>query len=250
MVIDCFTFYNELKMLLFRLEYLWDTVDYFVIVEATVTQMGHPKPLYFGDNSTMFEKYMSKIVRVVVDDMPQGPDPWVRERFQRNCIDRGIQRLSLSDDDLIIISDADEIPNKHTLRKLTISDGLHGLEQHLFYYNFSGRFENVVWRHAKILKYKTYVEKGRLPDNMRMNFSPVSWIANGGWHFSYFGSPEFIANKIKNCSHQEYNSPEYTDIDKITKRIQNRQELFCRDNNLVDTDVSLLPENYEMLIDM
>ena len=249
MIVDCFPFYNEIKMLLFRLEYLWDTVDFFLIVEATHTYANNPKPSFLNDNIAMFDKYRSKIIHVIVE-FPTNLDNWGREKFQRDSIDRCIRMLSLVDSDTLIISDCDEIPNKDTLRNLTISDGVHALNQHLFYYNFSGRFDGIVWRHPKVLNFKTYIETGRSAENVRMTLPVVSSIENGGWHFSYFGTPELISNKIKNFSHQEYNYPEYTNIDKITKRMNDCQELFDRAYKLVDTDISLLPEKYEMLLNM
>ena len=253
MIVDCFTFYNELKMLLFRLDYLWDTVDYFVIVEATTTHAGHPKPLFFKDNEAMFGKYISKIVHVVVEDMPQNADAWVPETFQRDCIDRGIKTLSLTDNDLILISDVDEIPNKHTIHSLRVNipETVCSLDQYMYYYNLSGRV-HIPWTHAKIVTYKIYKAEGSRPNSIR-HHNPVQLIQNGGWHFSYFGSPEFIANKIKNFAHQEFNSPDFTDIDNIKRRIENNTDIY--DRNWVTVvncpfDTTTLPENYEMLLDV
>ena len=138
-IIDCFIFYNELKMLEFRLEYLYETVDYFVLVEATTTHSGNPKALIFEQNKQRYAKYLNKIIHIVVNDMPSPPksplsfrktkDPKnfaiVRENHQRICIDRGIQKLSLEDSDLIIISDLDEIPDSNTLKNLQIKVILH-----------------------------------------------------------------------------------------------------------------------------
>jgi len=253
MIVDCFTFYNELKMLKFRLEYLWDTADYFVIVEATTTHVGNPKPLFFKDNRTMFEKYISKIIHVVVDDMPQSRDAWVPERFQRNCIDRGIVSLDLLDSDLIMISDCDEIPNKYTIRSLcgNVQDGVYALSQRMYYYNLSG-LVSVPWDYARVLNYKSYKEIGRSPQLVR-EAKPLHHLANGGWHFSYFGSPEFISNKIKNFAHQEFNTTEYTDTSNIKSRIEKNEDIYGRywvRMGNIDIDPSTLPENYEMLIDM
>jgi len=253
MIVDCFTFYNELKMLMFRLEYLWDTVDHFVIVEATTTHAGNQKQLYFKENREMFSKYLSKIVHIVVEDMPQSTDSWVPERFQRNCIERGIETLTLSDSDLIMVSDCDEIPNKHTIASLHGNSqcGIYALDQKMYYYNFSGIL-NFPWHFARVLNYKTYNDIGRSPQNVRTANSILN-LKNGGWHFSYFGSPEFISNKIKNFAHQEFNSSDYTDIDKIKSRVDNNQDPYGRywvqlENS--DIDPASLPENYEMLLNM
>ena len=107
MIVDCFTFYNEVELLKKRINYLSSVVDKFVVVESTVTHKGNPKELFFDESQ--FD--MSKIVRVVVEDNPIDKDPWSRENHQRNCISRGLKQLSMSDDDVIMVSDLDEIPN-------------------------------------------------------------------------------------------------------------------------------------------
>ena len=111
-IIDCFIFYNELDMLKFRLEYLYDTVDHFVLVEMYKTHSGNLKPYYFNENKKLFEKYLDKIVHVMVDDdyvplieyknklkfglkkKEYTPTPNIqREVHHRNCIRRGIDKL-------------------------------------------------------------------------------------------------------------------------------------------------------------
>ena len=107
---DCFTFYNELDMLDLRLAEMNDVATYFVLVEATKTYAGNDKPLYFAENKVRYSKYLDKIVHIVVDDFPETNNPWVRENFQRNAIDRGIARIK-NEIDTLTICDLDEIPD-------------------------------------------------------------------------------------------------------------------------------------------
>ena len=108
-IVDCFTFYNELDMLTYRLNILNDVVDYFVLVEATHTHVGKEKPLFYQDNKHLFEKFNHKIIHIIVDDFPHKypnidiskDEQWINERFQRNCISRGIDKLELNNDDLL-----------------------------------------------------------------------------------------------------------------------------------------------------
>jgi beta-1,4-mannosyl-glycoprotein beta-1,4-N-acetylglucosaminyltransferase len=111
-IYDCFTFYNELDLLEIRLEELNSVVDYFVIVEATKTQTGISKKLYFNENKKRYLKFHSKIIHIIVSDMPNinKNTSWVLENFQRNQIIRGLNNCNK--DDIIFISDLDEIPNK------------------------------------------------------------------------------------------------------------------------------------------
>lgn len=115
-VFDCFPFFNELDVLEIRLAELNELVDQFVIVEATHTQTGNPKPLYFADNRQRYDRYVHKITHIVVDDLPlEAPSHWAREIHQREAIMRGLGDARM--DDLVITSDCDEIPKPERLRR-------------------------------------------------------------------------------------------------------------------------------------
>jgi beta-1,4-mannosyl-glycoprotein beta-1,4-N-acetylglucosaminyltransferase len=115
-VFDCFPFFNELDVLEIRLAELDALVDHFVIVEATHTQTGNSKPLYFTDNRKRYDRYAHKIIHIVVDDLPlEAPSHWAREIHQREAIMRGLG--DARPDDLVITSDCDEIPKPEQLRR-------------------------------------------------------------------------------------------------------------------------------------
>lgn len=242
-IIDCFTFYNELDMLKFRLEYLKDVVDAFVLVEARVTHSGKPKPLVFDAHKARFAGY--NIVHVIVDDMPGGDDAWTRERFQRNAIDRGLQQLHLQDGDRILISDVDEIPRRELLR-LPVPPGLYCLEMQMYYFNVCTRAEQP-WYAASLVFWELYNDNPR-PQQYRQAGTVA--IRNAGWHFSYFGTPEFISNKIQMFAHQEFNSQQYTDYAAIATRMANGADLFDRPYvrfQKVPEQPQSLPPGYEQL---
>ncbi len=122
-VYDCFPFFNELDVLEIRLTELDALVDYFVLVEATHSHTGKPKPLYFADNRNRYNRFAHKIIHVVVEDLPAGPsDHWGREIFQRQAIVRGLGQAR--PDDRIISSDCDEIPKPDALRRALALPGL------------------------------------------------------------------------------------------------------------------------------
>lgn len=257
-IVDCFTFYNELNMLKFRLEYLYDTVDYFVLVEATLTHVGNPKPLYFEQNKSMFSKYLDKIVHIIVYDMPVESTSILfkkskkhdftmkRENYQRICIDRGIKQLKLEDEDVIIISDCDEIANKNTIKNTKI-DKIYSLEQDLYYYNLTLQQRNK-WTQAKICNYGTYKHISN-PQSIRL-VQTTDIIKQGGWHFSYFGNVDFIINKIRNFCH--YDWFEKLSYEEIKNKIESGK--FLIDLNFIDLikipieENTNLPEGYETLI--
>jgi len=233
-IIDCFTFYNEIDLLYYRLSILYEHVDYFIIVEANQTFSGKEKSLYYLNNIHLFEKFKDKIIHIVVNLPFKYPnidyhknEQWINEKYQRNSINNGIKKLSLNNDDLIIISDLDEIPNPNILiqikdNKIKINDGKI-LQLDMYYYNLYSKHHDK-WYHSKIVSYNTYIKT--TPEAIR--HSKIQVIENAGWHLSYFGDANFISNKIKNFSHQEFNSETYTDNDKIQNRINKSSDLFGR----------------------
>lgn len=237
-LVDCFTFYNELDMLKYRLGLLNDIVDYFILVESTHTFAGHAKPLYYSQNSAEFKQYNSKIIHIVVDDMKHlhphinysRNEQWLNEYHQRNCIDRGLSMLNLNSSDLVMISDVDEISNPDVLKRLK-NCGLSGysdplsLVLDLYYYNLNS-FAGSNWTLSKILTYGKYRELNRTCNDIR-NLG-TGMVPSAGWHLSYFGDEHMIRNKIINFSHQEFNSDNYTDLDKIGQKITNAKDLFGR----------------------
>uniref|UniRef100_A0A6C0F7N6 Glycosyltransferase family 17 n=1 Tax=viral metagenome TaxID=1070528 RepID=A0A6C0F7N6_9ZZZZ len=237
-IVDCFIFYNELDLLTYRFNLLNNIVDYFIIVESTHTFIGKEKKLFFNENKHLFENFRNKIIHIIVDDFPYKypnvnigeNDVWNNEFFQRNAISRGINYIKdLSQYDVIIISDLDEIPDPYTLDKIKKGDiivNINTLEMDLYYYNLNTRYQSK-WLLCKIISYKNYNELNISCNDIRNK--QCSNILNGGWHLSYFGDKYFIQNKIQNFSHQELNNANYTDLDKIENRVKNYSDLYDRD---------------------
>lgn len=255
-IIDCFTFYNELDLLNYRLNVLNNVVDYFVIVEATHTHVGNPKKLYFKDNAAQFEQFKHKIIHVVVDDFPfKQPNvdvskgqQWANEHFQRNCIERGIKQLELNDDDYIIVCDLDEIPDPETLTKIKTSAKnftILRLEMDLYYYNLNLQINK--WYLAKILTFSAFKQFNSC-ENIRQHAS--QFLQKGGWHLSYFGDEQFVKNKIQNFAHQEFNNDNHATIEHIKNNIETGTDLFGREswfklNKISIKDNAYLPPDYE-----
>ncbi|HAH86951.1 MAG TPA: beta-1,4-N-acetylgalactosaminyltransferase [Armatimonadetes bacterium] len=228
-VYDCFTFFNELELLELRLKLLNDVVDYFVLVESNKTFKNKDKEFVFEANKSMFEEYLAKIIYIRVEDMPDY-DPavdniWTLEIHQRNSIMRGLENSS--PEDLIFISDIDEIPNSEVVRLLDKSKceikfltygprrsfcqafarfplllfKHHGmklldrmplvLEQSLFYYFVNCRSKGK-WPGTIITRFKNLTT----PQKLRNRRYSHPRIINGGWHFSYLGGAERVAEKV------------------------------------------------------
>ena len=150
--------------------------------------------------------------------MPDGEDPWPRENFQRNCILRGL--TNCLPDDLILISDADEIPRPEALRQmLSEPKGIETLARHPiafmqrnFYYFVNCIDESGLWEGTVAVRYKNL----KTPQFIRDNRAKAPRIRYGGWHFGYLGGAQRIIEKINACAHQEGNTQENNSPDRIS----------------------------------
>ena len=253
-IVDCFLFYNETTMLEYRLETLWDVVDYFVVVDSKYTFSGKPKNSYIH-NVKNIEKYKSKIVYVLMNDCPYKipninyakNQQWMNEYHQRDGIIKGINNIKhlLSLDDCIIISDVDEIPDRETLKRIkneeiTIENGIQSLEHDMYYYNLNHKLEDK-WYSSKILTYRKFMDMYSKSMKYRyfihfIRLNNCKPLERGGWHLSYFGDEHFIKNKIENFSHQELNTPENTNLENIRTKI--------KETNISLEENSYLPYDY------
>lgn len=258
-IIDCFTFYNELDMLTYRLNILNDVVDYFVLVEATHTFIGKEKSLFYNEHKQLFEKFNHKIIHIIVDDFPhkypniniEKDEQWINERYQRDCISRGLDKLSLQNIDVITITDLDEIPNPKILEQIKNKDivvDINILELDFYYYNLHSKMDHL-WYNTKILTFEKYNELNIGCDKIRFYNCPI--IKNAGWHLSYFGNEKFIKNKLENFSHQELNKVEFTDEKLIEERIKNGKDLFDRPTSIITIPIEEndnLPPYYDIYL--
>jgi beta-1,4-mannosyl-glycoprotein beta-1,4-N-acetylglucosaminyltransferase len=241
-IFDCFQYYNEDHMAEIRFNILDQFVDKFVIVESTVNHQGKTKKLDFDLNK--YKKFKNKINYIVVDDTPENikkPHKFgesLVEQHQRNSIMNGLSEAH--DNDLIILSDVDEIPN---LKKLNEFDKTKYavFSQKMFMYklNLLNLKENN-WHGSKICLKKNLRSPQWLRD-LKFKKYPfwridkiknIQIINEGGWHFAYLQSPENISKKIKSFAHGEFNKDEFINIKNIENRIKNNEDVFNRGFNL------------------
>jgi hypothetical protein len=219
-VYDLFSFYNEFEVLEIRLQELWDTVDYFVLLESNVTYVGNPKPYLFDENKERFSKYMSKIRHIKLD-VPfaeqkkvfpnEIDDHWTREKYQRYAASQEL--TDLADDDIVIVSDCDEIPRAEMIEM--IKEDENDYSRYLMFipqlqYKINYMKTQYPSRHGVIM-----VTRGRAFINPQQerefsffwNPKPENTVIidHGGWHFTYFGDDEHCINKIRNFAHTEQN---------------------------------------------
>jgi beta-1,4-mannosyl-glycoprotein beta-1,4-N-acetylglucosaminyltransferase len=246
MIYDCFTFFNELDLLEIRLNELNDVVDKFVVVECTKTHSYKDKPLYYNENKDRYTKFHDKIIHVIVDDAPditkgiKNPDRWIVEKFQRNCIERGLAECK--DDDIVLVSDVDEIPRPVDIpRAAAILDHypdrlkMITFRQRMFYYflnglcvHDNGSNEAHRWDGTIGCYYKDFPGADQLRLSRQSEKSGV--INDSGWHFSYLGGIDKITKKLESFAHSEFDNAINRDKERIKDVVDKGLDIFSRPN--------------------
>lgn len=222
-------YFDEDLLLDIRLNSLKKFVKKFVITEATYTHNGSPKKLNFDIDK--FKKFKDKIIYIVVDDQPKNIlemknndsrerygeklilNGMARDYFQREKLMEGLKKAN--DDDLVLISDLDEIPNLENLILKDINDKIFIFEQKIFYYKLNLVYENFSWQGTRAIKKKNLFSpqwlrniKGKNYSKWRIDtffskkkYSNLIFIKDGGWHFTCLKTPEQLEKKFLNYAH-------------------------------------------------
>ena len=274
MIIDTFLFYNEINMLKYRLNYLYKYVDYFVLVESKYTFSGNEKKFYYEENKEMFKEFNDKIIHVKLDEnnkpkmwknrsWPKMNNTWMNEEAERNSIFKGIALINgiytIEDDDIIMLSDVDEIPN---MDKMNLIDKSKLNNMSSLYYQYS--LYNPKKYHAyasgckskrcsRIFTYKWYKMNNVVHTNgfqsIRKSYGNI--IDCGGWHLSDFGDTTFLINKYSEYSHSR--DKEVIDLlnnESIKEILENSMFNKTSDMYVPIEDNDFLPPNYQMIIDL
>lgn len=229
MICDCIIFNDELDLLEIRLNFLADTVDRFVIVESERTLAGGAKPLHYQLNKERFSSFHHKIIHLIapVNELPA----WEYEFYQRNYIKEAL--FNCADNDIIFISDADEIVN---IKAVLSCPGLQlpALIEIPMYYYFINVKTNANY-YVNLAGNWSFIKKQdlgfRYRDYRKLTGNRITGdMVSTGWHFSYlFGYDiEKYQEKIRSFSHQEYNTAFYLNKKRISRCIHLCIDLFER----------------------
>ncbi|XP_039133548.1 uncharacterized protein LOC120270569 [Dioscorea cayenensis subsp. rotundata] len=231
-VFDAVLFNNELDILSIRWNELHPYVSEFVLLESNSTFTGIVKPLFFAQNRARFAFAESRLTYGTVPGrFIKGENPFVEESYQRVALDQLIRLAGISDDDLLIMSDTDEIPSAHTINLLRwcddIPEKLH-LQLRNYLYSFEFHLDDRSWR-GSVHRYragKTRYAHYRQGDDL---------LADAGWHCSFcFRYINDFVFKMKAYSHADRVRFQYF---LNPKRIQDK---ICQGEDLFD----MLPEEY------
>ena len=228
-IFDCFMYFDEDIVLDVRLNYLDKYVDKFIIIESKYNHKGEKRTPLF--NIDKFKKFENKIKYILTNEIPTGIEnikaddnkseiyrksifnAWKRENLQRNQISEGLS--DAQEEDWVIISDLDEIPNLSEIKLKNINDNFVFFKQDMMYYKFNLRLENYIWVGSKACKMKNLESPQRIRDIKERKYSwwrvdtyfskkkynNILFVENGGWHFSYLKNPKDIEKKLKSYLH-------------------------------------------------
>ena len=253
-IFDCFMYYNEDVILDVRLNQLNKFVDKFVVVESTFNHRGQEKKLNFNINK--FSAFKSKIEYIVLDSQPKNIEiinendnenvksnkyilnGYKRDHYQRNHISDGIKHADKND--IIIISDIDEIPNLEKINLNQIENNLILFNQKMCYYKFNLFQKNYNWVGSRACKKKNLISpqwlrdvkpkkyaKWRVDTLFSINkYTNITFVNDGGWHFSYLNTPELIEQKLKSYTHHREYDLNPIGVKNIEMRIQNKESVY------------------------
>ncbi len=253
-IFDCFMYFDENVVLDVRLNTLNQYVDYFVIVESLFTHKGEQRNLNFDIKN--FSKFKDKIIYLIYDNEPSEIktinsgdtekeksikyifNAVYRENGQRNFITNGLNHAD--DDDIILISDVDEIPNLKEVKFKNFKEKLFFFNQEMFYYKFNLKLPSQNWVGTRSCK-KKYLKSPQWLRNIKVRnypfyrldiffsktkYSNIKFINNGGWHFTNIKSPEEIRFKLKSYLHHREFEINPLSIEEIENLIKSRKAIY------------------------
>jgi beta-1,4-mannosyl-glycoprotein beta-1,4-N-acetylglucosaminyltransferase len=247
-------YFDEEVVLDLRLNTLNDYVDYFIIVESTFTHRGDKRKLRF--NLEKFKKFEKKIVYLVYDESPSNIEEVLsndnhdeksrkyilnavyRENGQRDFLMNGLQNAN--SEDLILVSDVDEIPNLENFNQRNINNKIILFKQDMFYYKFNLKLPNLIWTGTKACKKKVLqspqwlrnIKDRKYPfyrlDTIfsKKKYINIEFINNGGWHFSNIKTASEIEHKLKSYLHHREFDENPMSENEINKIIENKQAIY------------------------
>ena len=228
-VYDCFMYFDEDLLVDLRFNILNNYVSKFVITEATYTHNGTKKKLKFDINN--FKRFKNKIEYIVVDNEPpnilkinnnDSPEKkgqklilngYARDNYQRNRLADGIKKAE--ENDIIIVSDLDEIPNLKNINFHNVSNKIIQFKQKMFYYKLNLFYPEFDWFGSKACKKKYLISpqwlrniKSKRYSKFRLDllfnkkkYSDIFYVLDGGWHFTCIRNAEELEYKLLNFAH-------------------------------------------------
>jgi len=261
-IYDCFQFFDENMILDLRLNVLNDFVSKFIIVESKYLHSGTEKKPVFDIKN--FSKFKDKIIYILVDKMPErlhdinesskGDEKDNKiidnalkfEINQRNAISKGLS--DAEENDLIIVSDVDEIPNLKDNDLRGISRKIIQFKQKMYYYKFNLRYTNKSWFGSRACLKKYLITPQWLRETKqrkypvwrfdilfsKKKYNNIHHVENGGWHFVNIKTPEDIEKKLKNFIHHLEFEESGLNLSDIRNMVNEQKAIYDYDSDMRD----------------
>ena len=257
-IFDCTTFYSEDLMMDLRFNILNDYVEKFIVCESTISHSGNKKKLNFDINN--YSKFKDKIIYIIIDEEPKGivgqknglaePHEKRSDSLKRINLsyDYMIKAISdASDNDLIMLSDNDEIPNLNSNQFKKSKKNIIIFKQLFFYYKLNLLYDLIPWYGSKATKKKNLLSMSWLRnlknkeypfwrlDTLFSNtkYMDLEIINDGGWHFTNLMTAEKLYEKLTNFGHHDEFELSGMTIDNLQKKINDKEVFF---NHFVDKE--------------
>ena len=257
-IFDCTTFYSEDLMMDLRFNILNDYVEKFIVCESTISHSGNKKKLNFDINN--YSKFKDKIIYIIIDEEPEGivgQKNGLAEPHEKRS--DSLKRINLSydymikatseasDNDLIILSDNDEIPNLNSKQFRNSNKDIIIFKQLFFYYKLNLLYDLIPWYGSKAAKKKKLLSMSWLRnlknkkypfwriDTLLSNtkYMNLEIINDGGWHFTNLMTAEKLYEKLTNFGHHDEFELSGMTINDLQKKIDNKEVFF---NHFVDKE--------------
>jgi len=247
-IIDCTTYFAEDLMLDVRFNILNDYVEKFIVVESKYSHSGEKKNLNFDINN--YSKFKDKIEYLVIEEEPEGivkninNDSSIKRINSILRIEQSYDFIvnaikNFSDNDLICLSDNDEIPNFESKTFKESNNDIFIFKQLFFYYKFNLFYDLMPWYGTKACKKKKLISFSWLRNLKNKKYpwwrfdtylsktkqTNIQIVNDGGWHFTNLKTAEDIHKKLSNFGHHN----EYDESGLTIKDIQ-----YCIDNRIVN----------------
>ena len=236
-LIDCITFFDNNYIFDFRYNVIKDYVDKFIVCESLFDHKNNPKKVNF-DLEKKYKDNPQVVHLILKRPFPKKTNPWQNQAIQREYI---LENLSFTDDDdLIFFFDPDEIPNPNLLSNFVLIKKYGIFLQKIYNYKFNlfNPYETP-WEGTKVCKKKNlksidFMREKIKTKNLKYRFyrldkeKSIEIFDSGGWHFTNLMQPELISKKLKTFAHSEFSGDQFSSVEIIKKKIEEKVDLFNR----------------------
>ena len=244
-LIDCITFFQENFVFDLRYNILKDYVDLIVVCESKYDHRGNLKKLNFDFKKNYNKKKIKYLL--LEEPFPKNNTAWKNQAIQRDFLLKNLNFIN--DEDYVMFSDPDEIPNPKLLRQFKLSKKYGIFLQRCFNYklNLYNQYESP-WEGTRVCKKKNlksidYMRQKVKSKNLKYNFlridkeKNIEVFNNAGWHFNNLLSPIEISLKLKSFAHTEFSKDQYSSPSIIKHKIDQKIDLFDRGHKYTKIDL-------------